>query len=29
MDGTIVDMVEWHFDALNRALIDFNLKPIN
>lgn len=28
MDGTIVDMVEWHFDALNRALIDFNLKPI-
>jgi len=28
MDGTIVDMVEWHFTALNKALSDFNLKPI-
>lgn len=29
MDGVLIDAKEWHYDALNQALVDFNIKPIS
>jgi len=29
MDGVLIEAKEWHYDALNKALIDFGLKPIS
>lgn len=29
MDGVLVDACEWHYEALNRALVDCGYEPIN